>query len=195
MKKITAATAVAALAVTLSACSEPTDEEKAVAQKAGDYEAFIPENNVEMENYNKAQELYDDPAAIQWCTAFPSSNSAPIITLPIAGKLTTSSTSYFAPSKLAGKYAESTAVPNRSVDGLFHGESYYRYGFTPAGQYVDFSNSLELLCTTALTEFQRENTYVEGVDTEANVDELQKRAEEALENGDAEGAVEILGGN
>lgn len=195
MKKITAATAVAALAVTLSACSEPTDEEKAVAQKAGDYEAFIPENNVEMENYNKAQELYDDPAAIQWCTAFPSSNSAPIITLPIAGKLTTSSTSYFAPSKLAGKYADSTAVPSRSVDGLFHGESYYRYGFTPAGQYVDFSNSLELLCTTALTEFQRENTYVEGVDTEANVDELQKRAEEALENGDAEGAVEILGGN
>src|SRR5699024_12035983 len=111
-----------------------------------------------MENYNKAQELYDDPAAIQWCTAFPSSNSAPIITLPIAGKLTTSSTSYFAPSKLAGKYAESTAVPNRSVDGLFHGESYYRYGFTPAGQYVDFSNSLELLCTTALTELDRKST-------------------------------------
>jgi hypothetical protein len=46
------------------------------------------------------------------------------------------------------------------VDGLFHpNPPGYRYGFTPGGQYVDFFN-MATFCTTALTEFQRQETRV-----------------------------------
>lgn len=183
-------------AITLSACEDmPPSESRQVEHKAQDFEAYLPTNNVELDNYNRAQELYDDPAAIQWCTAFPSSNSAPIITLPIAGKLTTSATSYFNPQERVSGSNGAVSLPTRSVDGLYHGDSFYRYGFTPGGQYVDFSNSLELLCTTALTEFQRENTFVEGVDTSGDIEKLQQQAEEALKDGDRDKAVDILGGN
>lgn len=202
-KKILAtAGIVMAAGLTLTACNNdsPPDEYQQVEQKSQDRKAYIPENDVELNNYNRAQELYDDPAAIQWCTMFPSSASAPIVTTPIAGKLTTSSTSYFSPTEVwEGWETAALNVPKRSVDGLYHGDSFYRYGFTPAGVYVDFSNSSELRCSTALTDFQRQNTYVEGVGSggdakDLDVDSRQKKAEEALKNGDNEKASEILGG-
>ena len=180
------------------ACTEEDSQYKDVKDKAAAQEGYIPVNDVELSNYNRAQALYDNPSAIQWCTAFPSSTSAPIITIPIAGKLTTSNTSFFSPEERVSGYELMT--PKRSVDGLYHGDSFYRYGFTPAGQYVDFSNSMELLCTTSLTEFQRQNTYVEGLGTngdasEVDVEARQDQAEEALKNGDPEGAVDSLEGN
>lgn len=185
----------------VAACSEADDSQEGAAdKKAEQTEAYIPTNDVELKNFNKAQELYDNPAAIQWCSAFPSSNSAPIITIPIAGKLTTSSSSFFDPTTI-NKYNGTQAVtPARSVDSMYHGDSFYRYGFTPGGQYVDFSNSMELLCTTSLTEFQRQNTYVEGVGnngdaTDVDVNARQAEAEESLKSGDSEGAVDSLEGN
>lgn len=200
-KNIIKATAVTgALLLALTACgggaASAKSEKQEIADKAATFSAYKPKNNVELENYNRSQELYDDPAAIQWCSAFPSSASAPIITLPIAGKLTTSSTSYFSPTEIRDRYDSQMNIPARSVDGLFHGDSFYRYGFTPAGQYVDYSNSLELLCTTSLTEFQRQNTFVEGVNTDKGVDVAanQKAAEAALKDGDGDKAAAILGG-
>ena len=179
----------------VAACTE-SEQEKASNDKAEAAEAYIPTNDVELKNFNRAQELYDNPAAIQWCTAFPSSNSAPIITTPVAGKLTTSSSSFFDPTRTDGN---SNVRPARSVDSMYHGDSFYRYGFTPGGQYVDFSNSMELMCTTSLTEFQRQNTYVEGVGnngdaTDVDVSARQAEAEEALKSGDEEGAVDSLEG-
>jgi hypothetical protein len=197
-KKLIALAGIGTLAVTLTACGggQPSSQEDQVAQKASKSKAYIPQNDVELRNYNKAQELYDDPAAIQWCTAFPSSNSAPIITVPIAGKLTTSATSYFSPTKMEGDTSGGYInTPNRSVDGLFHGDSFYRYGFTPAGVYVDFSNSLELLCQTSLTEYQRQHTFVDGANAEGDVDARQAKAEEALKAGDGDKAAKILKGN
>lgn len=197
MKKITALIGAIALAATLAACGpeEQATQYDQIEKNAQNFKTYDIKNNVELNNYNRAQVLYDDPAAIQWCTAFPSSNSAPIVTLPIAGKLTSSATSYFPPTK---EHHDSSGyglnVPARSVDGLFHGDTFYRYGFTPAGQYVDFSNSLELLCTTALTEFQRQNTFVEGVDTDGDVNKRQAAAEEALKAGDGQKAADILEG-
>lgn len=200
MKKTTKIIAGIAGAVLMvggvAACTENA-QEKAANDKAEASEAYIPVNDVELNNFNRAQELYDNPAAIQWCTAFPSSNSAPIITTPVAGKLTTSSSSFFDPTKTDGS---SNVRPARSVDSMYHGDSFYRYGFTPGGQYVDFSNSLELMCTTSLTEFQRQNTYVEGVGnngdaTDVDVNARQAKAEEALKGGDSEGAVDSLEGN
>lgn len=184
-------------ALGLTACggaAGPVNQQEEVKKKAAKSEAYIPKNTTELDNYNKVQKIYDDPTAIQWCTAFPSQPSAPIITVPIAGKLTTSSTSYFNPSEVVSNGTYGAVVPTRSVDGLFHGASYYRFGFSPAGIMYDFSNSLEMICSTGLTEYQRENTYVEGVDTTGNMESKQKAAEKALKAGDGDKASAILGG-
>lgn len=189
-KKIIAGLIAAPLAIAaLSGCTSEGEQYRAAQNKANqNREPYTPSNGVELNNYNRAQELYDDPAAIQWCTAFPSSATAPIVTIPIAGKLTTSATSYFKP-------VDDALVPQRSVDGMYHGDSFYRYGFTPAGVYVDFSNSMEMICQTSLTEYQKTNTYVDGASITGDVDARQDRAEEALRNGDGKGAAKILEGN
>lgn len=180
----------------LTACGSvgTTTQQDEVAKKAATSEAYIPKNTTELDNYNAAQKVYDDPNSILWCTAFPSSPSAPIITVPIAGKLTTSGTSYFNPQEVYTNGSYGVVLPSRSVDGLFHGDSFYRFGFSPAGVMVDFSNSMELMCSTQLTEYSRQNTFVEGVDTTGNMDAKQKKAEEALKAGDGDKAADILAG-
>jgi hypothetical protein len=200
-KFVTGAAAALGLGLVLTAAGcapvDNPDEKAAVQSKAAGRKAYLPKNDVEFKNYNRSQELYDNPNAIQWCSAFPSSASAPIVTIAIAGKLTTSGTSYFSPTEVRESSVNNLSIPARSVDGMFHGESFYRYGFTPAGQYVDFSNSMELLCTTALTEFQRQNTFVEGVAKDTSADDITRRqaqAEAALKAGDAKKAANILEG-
>ena len=198
-KSIAAIALVFGLFLTAAGCApqDNPDEKAAVQAKVDGRKAYIPQNDVEFKNYNKSQELYDNPAAIQWCTAFPSSASAPIITVAIAGKLTTSGTSYFSPTSVRESSVNNLNIPARSVDGMFHGDSFYRYGFTPAGQYMDFSNSMQLLCSTSLTEYQRQNTFVEGVAKEATADEvngLQAKAEDALKAGKGDQASNILKG-
>jgi hypothetical protein len=136
-----------------SSCSEeePTtrDKQQEVAAKKFD----------EYDNYIKAQELYDDPATVLWCTsAFPSASS-PVFTVPVAAKLTSSSVSFFPNQKLKtvdlGDAWGKILVESQSVDGMYHGSPPpYRYGFTPGGQYIDFTG-LSTFCTTQLTEFQR----------------------------------------
>lgn len=199
-KKIAAGILALGLAGSLTACggsgaAPAPNQEREVEEKAKEFTAYIPKNNVELNNYNRAQELYDNPAAIQWCTLFPPSDTAPIVTTPIAGKLTTSATSYFSPTEVEESYEGSLVnVPKRSVDGLFHGESHYRYGFTPGGDYVDFFNSAVVRCTTALTDFQRQNTFVELTNTEGDVAGRQAAAEEALAQGNEDEAAAILEG-
>lgn len=153
--------------------------------------------DTEYNNYIKAQELYDDPSSILWCSgSFPTATS-PIFTFPIAGKLTSSSVSYYpgqSPHQFSGGAGDWGGVymaENQSVDGMYHGSpSPYRYGFTPGGQYVDFTN-LSVLCTTSLTQFQRENL---NIAVDAPADAATDKAEQALKDGDPEGAQEILDG-
>lgn len=139
-------------------------------------------NHLDYQNFFKSQELYDDPSTIQWCTAFPASPTAPIFTVPIAGKLTSSSVSLNpgSQSKLAGHNdGQRTYNPELvSSDGMYHGSPPpYRYGFTPGGQYVDFTG-LSVFCTTALTSFQRQGIVTTTIDSKA--DAATKRAEAAL---------------
>lgn len=196
MKRILIGATAAALALTLSACGTETISSDAyddISSKAANRTPYIPSNDVEYENYNKAQELYDSPESIIWCTTSWGNPSAPLVTTPIVGKLTSSSTSYFpnnsAKSNSAGVWQEE----NRSVDGMYHGNPPgYRYGFTPGGQYVDFYG-MEVFCTTALTEFQRQSTTV-SVETDTAAGDLQEQAEALLAAGDTEGAAAVLEG-
>jgi hypothetical protein len=143
-----------------------------------------PKNFTEYHNYMKAQELYDSPSTIIWCTSSWGNASAPMFTVPIAGKLTSSSVSLFPSSQVkvwndsnTNNHGYNPELP--SVDSMYHGNPpAYRYGFTPGGQYVDFSG-MEVFCTTALTEFQRQSTEV-VTKVDAGVGAAQTKAENAL---------------
>lgn len=180
---------MAVFALMLASCggdSEPSG--KSANQKGRENvqdanKSFAPpeiDNDVEYHNYKAAQELYDDPSSIIWCTTTWGNNSAPLVTIPISGKLTSSSVSLF-PSTQEKSFYDNDGTYNPelpSVDAMFHGSPPpYRYGFTPGGQYVDFFN-MPTFCTTALTAFQRESTkVVTTVDGGATA--AQKKAEAA----------------
>jgi hypothetical protein len=91
-----------------------------------------------------------------------------------------------------GEYGQ-IVVDAKSSDGMYHGHPpAYRYGFTPGGQYVDFTD-LETFCTTALTKFQREKTIV-SVSNDTAAQNATSKAEAALKNGDKSGAQKALEG-
>jgi hypothetical protein len=188
--------AVVAAAFLLAACAKDSDEGKQkrdVDKRAEGYEAYLPKNTVELDNYNEAQRLYDSPSTIIWCSTTWGNASAPIVTVPIKGKLTSSSTTFFRPEEVVNDDSNRSGVvvSGRSVDGLFHpSPPGYRYGFTPGGQYVDFFN-MATFCTTALTEFQRQETRV-AVDYDDVARLADRRAEQALSRGDGAAAERIL---
>lgn len=143
-------------------------------------------------NYNQAQRLYASRTSIIWCTTTWGNPSAPMVTIPVQSKLTSSSVSFYPSSRVKVYENSGEYTPERrSVDGMYHGSPPpYRYGFTPGGQYVDFFN-MPTLCTTALTKFQRQETKVAlSVDDAAKAADAQAQA--ALARGDHAGAQKIL---
>lgn len=163
--------------------------QKAMQKDSQERVPYLPKNDVEFSNFNKAQELYDTPSTIIWCSVIPQSNSVPTITVPIAGKLTSSSVSYFRPVERVDWDSENFVVEAKSSDGMYHGNPPpYRYGFTPGGQYVDFYN-LPTFCTTKPLNYQRQSVQV---DIDTSLDAASKRAEQALKNGDNAQAQRIL---
>lgn len=202
MKSAIALTAiVGSFALMGSACSDtakPATRSDQLEQNEQGFDDRQPPQvtgDAEYNNYIRAQEeVYDDPSSIIWCTVYPENPSAPIFTVPVAGKLTSSSVSYFPNQTFArgdlGEYDGDFLVEAQSVDGMYHGTPpAYRYGFTPGGQYVDFAN-LPTFCTTSLTEFQRQTLKVAAVSD----DGVTQAAEDALKAGDAEKAQEIVDG-
>lgn len=191
--------ALLALGVIAAGCGEdkrqdnPAKKLRAnIAHTAAARQPYEPKNEVEFNNFNKAQALYDDPTTIIWCTTTWANPSAPIITIPIAGKLTSSSVSYLSPDQQLDFGSEGHLLAQApSSDGMYHGSPPpYRYGFTPGGQYNDFFN-METYCTTSLTRFQRENTFVStSLDPEAKT--LDAQAQDALKQKDPKRAAEIL---
>jgi hypothetical protein len=159
---------------------------KQVAKKASRRAPYLPKNDVEFKNYNHAQEIYDDPSNILWCTFSFNNPSSPLVTVPVTGKLTSSSTSYFAPEGVLddhpGSYSDASVIPKRSVDGLYHpNPPQYRYGFTPGGAYVDFFN-LETYCSNKPTQFQRKSTKI-SLTVDANLGRADTAAQAALKAG------------
>jgi hypothetical protein len=173
------------LTLPLAACFEPSpqtqaDQNAAAASDSAvnnEAHAYIPHNNVEFNNYNARQKIADDPTTILWCTsAFPIPNS-PMFTVPIVGKLTSS-----------GKRIANLSDPG--PDGMTGTSSDYRYGFTPAGVYVDFYN-LQTFCTTEPTVFQRSSTKI-VLAIDGNLSSAQAAAQAALKAGHPDQAQQIL---
>lgn len=192
LKKTSLLVAALASVLALTACEDggtASQEKKAKTQveKVANARSpvYIPRNNTEYNNYNEAQKLYDSPTTIIWCTTTWANPSSPMVTVPVAGKLTSSSTTYFRPEEFLdrGNYFWQTGTA-RSVDGMFHpNPPGYRYGFTPGGQYVDFYE-LPTFCTTSLTKFQRKSTSV-SVSVDQQALRAQASAEQALKSGKA----------
>lgn len=188
------------LAVSLSACgssvvSKPDPRKKQneeIAKRDKQRTPYTPHNDVEFTNFNNAQKLYDSPTTIIWCTAIPSNPNAPFITTPIAGKLTSSSVSYRPQQEQVdhGNYSWSV-LDAKSSDGMYHGSpAPYRYGFTPGGTYVDYTD-IPTFCTTALSKFQRQSSKL-AVTVDQQADQATKSAEAALKRGNKSEAQRIL---
>lgn len=181
---------IALLALGLSACGGTSERDRAkdeVAANTRKVVPYVPKNQIEASNYNKKEELFDNPNTIIWCSAFPPGSNYPVITIPVAGKLTSSSVSIL-PSNHG---TNDGVVESADVDGLYHGSPPpYRYGFTPGGQYVSFEGGLATLCTTQPLEIQRESVSVKVA---GSLDKASKEAEAALEAGDKQKAQALLG--
>jgi hypothetical protein len=180
---------MALIGASLAACGGSGDESKqektssAVSNERETFEgAYVPKHHVEFNNFNKAQELYDTPSTIIWCTTTWGNPSAPMVTVPVAGKLTSSSVSYLPQNHINYDEHGNTVTESTSNDGMYHGSPPpYRYGFTPGGQYVDFFN-MPTLCTTAMTKFQRQKTQI-SLEIDPTAEAATKQAEAALAAG------------
>jgi hypothetical protein len=198
INKVTGVLAVAVAATVVlgaASCDDPpqttrNSQLRETQKKFDDRRAPKVTGDAEYQNYMKAQEqVYDDPANILWCTASFNNDASPIFTVPIAGKLTSSSVSFY-PNNSPHAWGNSDGgylSENQSVDGMYHGSPIgYRYGFTPAGQYVDFTG-MDVFCTTALTKFQRQTLSLAQTD-----DTVTSKAEKQLHDGDKAGAQKTV---
>ena len=195
MKRVLIVVAMVASLV-LAACGDstptPPNQQQQVEAKAKQFRAYLPRNYTELSNYNRAQKVYDDPSNILWCTFSFNNASSPLVTVPVTGKLTSSTTTFFNPEKAAWPdYESSYTLPSRSVDGLFHpSPPAYRYGFTPGGAYVDLFN-LETYCSNKPTKFQRQSTKL-SVELDAGLGRADSAAQAALRRGDKAEAQRII---
>lgn len=182
MKKIIVTSVL--LIILVGACTPYQAQQQGLerkVQRRGD--AYIPKNDIEFKNYNRRQKIADDPTAILWCTFFPFAPGQEPFTVPIVGKLTSSGKRPFRKYSCSG-------CEEVQPDAMFGSSSEYRYGFTPADFYIDFTD-LSSFCTTQPTVWQRNHTTV-ILEVESNMDELNKQARQALKNGDQEKALELL---
>lgn len=159
-------------------CSNLATSEQAAITRSQDRVPYVTQNDVEYNNYDARQRIADDPTTILWCTAaFPVPGS-PLFTVPVVGKLTSGS---------KRPYPSPDAI---GPDGMYGGSVAYRYGFTPEGVYVDYTD-MATYCTTQPTVWQKEST-----DLVLKIDDAlaaaQVEARKALANGDAAGAQQIL---
>ena len=199
MKRIIAAVLVALVLAscesgpaTDNAGTKQHDAQQEALNRAKDNTTYVDKNHVELDNYNSRQALADDPTTILWCTSsFPQPNS-PMFTVPVVGKLTSGGKRPYPTTQTVSRYESTyTYFPELpGPDGMYGASGDYRYGFTPAGFYVDFYN-IATFCTTELTVFQRQSTIV-MLAQDNRITQAQDAAQAALKAGDKAKATQIL---
>lgn len=181
--------------------SQPTAQDK--AQQASNNlqnQVYQSKHNIEFRNYNLRQRVADDPSTILWCTFFPpgvqgvSNGSTPgqAITVPIAGKLTSSNKRPYAAERWSdrGNYTF-TSNDAPGPDHMYGSSSEYSYGFDPTlSTYYQFS-SLASFCTTEPTVWQVHNTDI-VVNTQSTLASLSSAASAAIKAGNPKKALELL---
>lgn len=167
--------------------ASPTDKEKA-RDIVREREVYTPSNDIEGRNYNERQRIADDPTTILWCTFFPQNPSAQIFTVPISGKLTSSSKRPW--DNVRWSSASGAFFNEPSPDGFYGSSSPYRYGLGPGGEYSDFTD-LPSYCSTQPMVFQRQETTI-VLEVDEDLLAGHEAAREALAKGDGAEAERLL---
>ncbi len=185
------------LAVVLLATACDVPQESEASKQAQDNnermqsQVYVQHNNVEFQNYNDRQKVADDPATILWCTAYPTNPNARPVTVPIRGKLTSSDKRPYATTTARSGATDSVYSPEiPGPDGMYGSSVPYRYGFTPAGVYVDFTD-LQTVCTTEPTVYQSQQTEL-VLRTDQPLSDASAKARTALQAGNPGEAARIL---
>lgn len=175
------------------------DQSQAASDKLQS-QIYQSKHNIEFRNYNLRQKISDDPSVILWCTFFPPGVSqvsnggvGGAITVPIAGKLTSSNKRPYQGSQY--NYADNNAVgvsgEAPGPDHMFGSSAEYTYGFDPTlSTYYQFSN-LASFCTTEPTVWQVKATEI-VVNTQSTLANLSQAASAAIKAGDPKKALELL---
>lgn len=185
MNKLWVGALLVGAAMFLAGCDAgtPTNVEQAQTQVAANQATrniYVMKNDTEFKNYNKRQEISDDPTTILWCTAAFPIPSSPMFTVPIVGKLTSAGKRPYPTSRA---YAENSSSTTNSLevagpDGMYGQSGGYRYGFTPTGQYADFYG-LATFCTTEPMVWQRTDTKL-VMEVDPTLAAAQAKARELL---------------
>lgn len=182
----------------VAACSQGSSATKdaANANRRLQTDVYRPKNDVEFHNYNERLKIADDPSTILWCTAYLANPNVKPLTYPIVGKLTSSGKRPYASVDTNG---DERAGP----DHMLGTSTEYRYGFTPGGAYVDFTD-IPTVCTTEPTVYQATQTTI-ILGTDPGLLAATNAAEAALKAGQAKNgtidpaasakAAEILAGH
>lgn len=174
----------------LTACGAVPEQQRPADKIAAQRQNYVPKNDIEGKNYNRRGEVADDPTTILWCTTFPASPTAPMETYAIVGKLTSGSKRPYPTSQQyygnpGAGYQYTPELPG--PDGMFGASDAYRYGFTPNGAYVDFTD-IPTVCSTEPTVAHRQTIQT----ADAGLAAAQTQARAALASGDDAGAATIL---
>lgn len=154
-------------------CGESQEDKEAKVRR--EHPAFQAHNYIERQIFNHRLEISDDPSTILFCTTL-AFDRPPKVDI-IAGKLVSGSKR---PDPLY-TYDNGYTIENQDAQGM-HGQSVpYRFGFTPAGQYVDFTD-LPTECTTEAQSTKKTNIG-EVVVNNAELSNAASEAQQVLRSG------------
>lgn len=184
---------IAGLAVVLSACGSTTTTATDAALAGNQNlqkKIYAVHNNVEFNNYNARQLIADDPTTILWCTAYSNNPNVKPMTFPIVGKLTSSAKRPYPTQQIVDRADYNPELPG--PDKMYGSSTEYRYGFTPGGVYVDFTDIPTVCSTQPLVYQATETTVVLKVDAQLNA--AANAARQALADGkQANGTISAAG--
>ncbi len=157
----------------------PQRDAMATAEAAAAKNAiYTVKNDIELTNYNRRQEISDDPTTIIWTTSSFPNPSSPIFTVPVAGKLTSSNKRPYPTTKVSSEYSYNPELPG--PDRMYGSSGEYRYGFGPAGksEYYEWYN-MPTFGTTVPKVWQRQSTTM-VIETDQQMLDGQNRVRELL---------------
>lgn len=195
---------LALCAVAITGCGGDTTssaQDQAVKESnALQSQVYQTKHNIDFRNYNLRQKVSDDPATILWCTFFPSgiqnvtdgSTPGQAITVPIAGKLTSSNKRPY--DNVDYWDAGSNSWYPRELPGpdkMYGASAEYRYGFDPTLTDYQDVTALPSYCTTNPKVWQTQKTQL-VVETDKTINGLTKAAEASIRAGNPERALALL---
>lgn len=140
------------------------------------------QNYTERKIANERIAKTDDPAHVEFCTFWPPTPGAKPITVPIAGKLVSSTKRPDDPLGYDGTDGGGLASFNRAdAQGMYGSSVPYRYGYTPGDIGWEFPAD-NTTCSDAPTKFQADNTLLVSA-TDNKLAAAQQEAQAVLREG------------